>query len=143
MAWGIIAKSATMLVGFFTASSCPKGTKIVVLPGKEPANILRRARQRVVAGYGDEHRTAVAQVAFRRHGHRGVGDGMGELCQRISGAGGDDEDVEQLLWPHRLHLGKGVQRRRAAMVSAMTICSRAVPEAAVNAISGVGENGVT
>ena len=66
---------------------------------------------------------------------------MGELCQGISGAGGDDENVEQLLRPHRLHLGKGVQRRRAADGFRHDDMLPRRPEAAVNAVGGVGKNG--
>ena len=68
-----------------------------MLPGKEPADILRRARQRVIAGHGDENRAAVAQVAFCRHGHRGVGDGMGELCQGISGEKNKQSNADFLM----------------------------------------------
>ena len=49
-------------------------------------------------------RPSVAQMAFGRHGHGGIGCGMGKLRQGISGAGSDDQSVQQPLGSDGLYL---------------------------------------
>ena len=60
--------------------------------------------ERVVGRDGDDDGPEVAQCAFGGHQHRRVGEGVGQLCQRVSGARRDDKAIKALLLPRRLGL---------------------------------------
>ena len=53
-------------------------------------------------------------MAFCRHGHGAVGNGVGKLCQGVPGAWGDYQQVEQLLGADGLYFFQGCQRFSAA-----------------------------
>ena len=95
----------------------------------------------IVGGYRNQNRSAVSQMALRRHSHGGVGDAVGQLCQGISGAWGDHQRIQQLLGANWFHFRDGQQGISAADIRrGFQMLSRR-SEASVNGGTVLRENG--
>lgn len=97
--------------------------------------------QRVVGRDRQHHRAGVAQMGLDRHGHAGVGDAVGQLAQRVAGAGGDQQHIQQLLGTDRFGLGDGVPDFVAADALDLLAEIRGLAKAGVGFIGVGGEDG--
>lgn len=119
-----------------------EGDKIEVLPGQKTTDVFGCGPQGIVGGDGDEHRTAIAQMTFGGHGDGAVGNAVGQLCQGVASTGGNHQHIQQLFWANWLHLGKGVERGRAAKLLDSLDMFPGGAEAAVYRIGGFGKMGI-
>ena len=83
-----------------------------MLSAQQLADILCRSGKGVVGGYGNEDGPTVAQMTFCRHGHRAVGNAVGQLRQSVAGAGGNDECIQQLFGSDGFSLRNSAYRFR-------------------------------
>ena len=110
-------------------------------PGQQAAQAGGVAGQGVVAGYGDDYGPLVAQVGLAGQGHSGVGNAAGQLCQGVAGAGGDNQQIQQLFGADGLRLGDAGDGPGAADLLRLGDKVRRLAEAAVDAAGRLGENG--
>ena len=92
----------------------PEGDEVKMTAGQQRTQIRGAAGQTVVRGNGQQHGAAVAQMRLAGQGHGGIRHAPGELCQGVAGAGGDDQQVQQLLWPDGLCVRQAAQCGPAA-----------------------------
>ena len=103
--------------GLFDGTVLAEGDEIVAAAVQKRAEARGVASQTVVGRDGEDDRALVAQVGLGGEGDRAVGDAGGELGERIAGAGGDDEHVEELFGADGLRFFDGMD---AKDVSTMT-----------------------
>ena len=118
-----------------------EGDKIDVLAAQQAPQVGGGGGEPVVGGGGDEHRQPVAQVGLGRHGDAGVGDPVGQLSQCVSRAGGDDQQVQQLLGPDGLRLLDGGDDPVVADAHHLPHQVVGVPEPGVRRRRVLGHNG--
>ena len=76
--------------GLFHRVVLAKGDKVDVLHVEQQADVLKVDAQGIVGGYGNHQGPAVSQMCFRGHEDRGVRYSVGQFCQGVAGAGGDE-----------------------------------------------------
>ena len=127
--------------GLFDGAVLAEGDEIVAAAVQKRAEARGVAGQTVVGRDGEDDRALVAQVGLGGEGDRAVGDAGGELGERIAGAGGDDEHVEELFGADGLRLFDGMDDGAAAegLEPGAEVRSRA--EAGVGRVGGLRLDG--
>ena len=99
---------------FFQRIILTKGDKKDISPSHELQNISAAGTQPVVGGHRNEHRALISQLCLCRHGHHGIRDAACQLTQGISGAGSNNQQVQQPLGTDWLRFFYAYQRLPAA-----------------------------
>ena len=100
----------------------------------------RRARQRVVRRYRNQHRTPVSPMALHRQRRSRIIDAARQLAQRVARTRRDNQQVEHLLRSDWLCLRDGVNDLFPADFLRLRDPVRRIAEPRIRSVSVVGHN---